>query len=111
MSDYCPDRWIILEMDYRDSDGPICKVFGNWYGGYLGSDSWKLSSGITKIEEHDTHYVIHNVSGSIYTCYKNSYGTSGYGSGVLNIFYKQAEDSDGTFTIKEVAAHAVKTIV
>lgn len=111
MSEYCPDRWIILEMDYRDSEGPICKVFGNWYGGYMGSDSWKLSSGICKVVEHDDHYEFHNVSGSIYKCYKHEVGTSGYGAGVLNSFYKQAEESDGKFSIKEIAVHAVRTIV
>ena len=111
MSDYTPDRWIILELDYQDSEGPICKVFGNWYGSYLGGESWKLSSGITKIVEHDDHYEIHNVSGSIYNCFKHGYGTSGYGSGILNSFYKQAEESAGKITIKEIAVNAVRTIV
>lgn len=111
MSEYSPDRWIIVEMEQKDGEGPICKVFGNWYGGYLGSDSWKLSSGICKVVEHDEHYEIHNVSGSIYTCYKNSYGTSGYGVSVLNNFYKQAENSNGAFTIKEININEVRTIV
>ena len=110
MSEYTPDRWIILEMEQADGEGPICKVFGNWYGGYAGSDSWKLSSGITKIVEHEDRYEIHNVSGSIYECYKNAYGTNFYGSSVLNQFYKQAEESNGKVTIKEVAVSGVKVI-
>ena len=111
MHDYCPDRWIILEMEDTTADGPICKVFGNWYGSYLGSESWKLSSGICKVVEEDDHYEFHNVSGSIYKCYKNCTGTSGYGSGILDSFYKQAKESDGKFTIKEIAVHAIRTIV
>ena len=111
MNEYCPDRWIILEMDQRDSDGPICKVFGNWYGGYMGSDSWKLSSGICKVIEHEKVYEFHNVSGSIYSCYKDSHGTSSYGAGVLANFIKQAQESNDQFSIKEIEVKAIRTIV
>lgn len=111
MSEYTPDRWIILEMEQVNGEGPICKVFGNWYGGYAGSDSWKLSSGITKVVEHDDRYEVHNVSGSIYTCYKGAYGTNFYGRSILDHFYKQAEESNGKFTIKEVDVSEVRTIV
>ena len=76
------------------------KVFGNWYGGYLGSDEWRISSGVTKVVEHDKHYEVHNHSGSVYTCYKNSKGMSAYGAGVLQNWQKQLDDRDmGTMHI------------
>lgn len=111
MSEYNPDCWLILEMDSRDGDGPVCKVFGNWYGGFAGSDSWKLSSGITKIVEHDHYYEIHNVSGSIYNCGKKTKGTNMYGKGILDSFMKQADESNGMFTIKSIDIKDVRTIV
>lgn len=111
MSEYTPDKWIILEMETQGEDGPICKVFGNWYGGFAGSDSWKLSSGITKIVEHEDHYEIHNVSGSIYDCFKHAHGVNFYGSSVLNRFMEQAKKSDGKYTIKEIDISEVRTIV
>lgn len=59
-----PDVWTIVEI------GDTHKVLACFYGGYVHGDSWRLSSGITKFEETDTHWIIHNVSGSIYHCPK-----------------------------------------
>ena len=49
MSTYNPDLWTIVELKYNDSDEVTRKVMASWYGGYLGSDRWKLSSGITEM--------------------------------------------------------------
>jgi hypothetical protein len=87
MNNYTPNLWVIAEMN--SEHGPIRKVLGSWYGGYGGSDSWRFSSGITKIIEHDTHYEIHNHSGSVYTCYKGSEGMSGYTTGVYEDLRKK----------------------
>ena len=39
---YTPDGWIVVE--FRTNDGEVNrKVMASWYGGYGGSDSWKLS--------------------------------------------------------------------
>ena len=55
-----------------------------------GSDSWRLSSGITEVEELEDSYIINNESGSVYTCYKGRYGMSAYAMGILESFKKQA---------------------
>lgn len=91
MSTYTPDLWVIVEIKNHDSDEAIQKVFASWYGGYAGGDSWKLSSGVTGIIERDTHYEIHNHSGSIYNCGKNSHGMSGYAAGVLETMKEMAK--------------------
>ena len=89
MSTYTPDLWVVVEIDY---DGEVIKkVLASWYGGYLGSDSWKLSSGITEVKEFDDRYEFVNHSGSIYICYKPLWGMSGYTNGVYNDLVKQAE--------------------
>jgi hypothetical protein len=92
MSDrtYTPDGWVVVEL--RTNDGVVSrKVMASWYGGYLGSDSWKLSSGITETIEHEDHYEFINHSGSVYKCGKNSFGLSGYAYGVLESFKKKIE--------------------
>jgi hypothetical protein len=99
MSDYTPDRWILIRVESKEGE-ILYKVFGNWYGGYLGSDEWRISSGVTKVVEHDKHYEVHNHSGSVYTCYKNSKGMSAYGAGVFQNWQKQLDDRDmGTMHI------------
>ena len=111
MSDYRPDKWVIIEI-LNGGDDPLYKVFGSWLGGYLGSDSWRSSSGITKIDtpDEDGWMQIHNLSGSIYWCYKDSYGTSFYAQGVLdNMIANKPEyvririiDKDEVFTLDGV---------
>ena len=98
MSAYTPDRWVVVEMN--SVHGNIRKILGSWYGGFAGSDEWRFSSGITEVIEHDNHYEIHNHSGSIYTCYKNSIGMSSYTNMVFNDYKKKLEESNtGTMEI------------
>jgi len=82
MSDYTPDKWIVVRINGKDTP-PVHKVFACWYGGYLGSDSWKLNSGITRAYEEGHCFMFDGSSGSTYACHKAQYGTNGYGQGVL----------------------------
>ena len=92
MSDYTPDRWVMLKISQDDK--AVYKILAGWYGGYANGDSWKLNSGVVKIEETDTEYLFHGSSGSIYYCNKNSYGLSSYTAGILSNFQTQADESD-----------------
>jgi hypothetical protein len=82
MSEYNPDKWVVIKIT-SDKSPPIHKVFACWYGGYAGSDSWKLNSGITRVYEEGQCYMFDGSSGSTYACHKASYGTNMYGHGVL----------------------------
>lgn len=64
-----PDSWVLLDLG-----NGLVKVLAGWSGGYLDGDSWKINSGITKVDEHKDHYLIMGVSESIYKCRKGSYG-------------------------------------
>lgn len=101
MNEYTPDRWVIVRIN--SSEGKIDKILSSWYGGFAGSDEWRFSSGITKIEEkldHQyPHYLIHNHSGSIYTCHKNNIGMSTYTSSVYNSYMKKVEEIGGSMEI------------
>lgn len=92
MSDYRPDKWVVVKISgYKDQAAPIHKVFACWYGGWAGSDSWKLNSGITKATLEGFVYSFEGSSGSVYECHKDCYGTNMYGSGVLSNMIQTAE--------------------
>ena len=86
MNEYFPDKWQIIEIKTPDSSTQ--KVLASWYGGYAGSDEWRLSSGITETIENEDHYLFHNESGSIYKCFKESQGMSAYMAGMLEDWTK-----------------------
>jgi hypothetical protein len=86
---YTPDRWLIIKIK---GDNPHYRVFGSWYGGYLGSDSWRMNSGITNVTEEDGCYLFEGTSGSTYRCHKEGYGISGYGQGVLDGMMRDKPD-------------------
>ncbi len=98
MSEYIPDKWVIVEIS--GSDIPITyKVFSCWYGGWAGSDSWKLNSGITKVTFGGDVYSFDGYSGSVYECHKNCYGTNMYGHGVLSNMIDKASKNGVTIEI------------
>jgi hypothetical protein len=46
MSDYVPDKWVVVKIEGKNVQLTY-KVFGCWFGGYLGSNTWKLKSWYT----------------------------------------------------------------
>jgi hypothetical protein len=85
---YTPDLWSIVEI--RDEKETYRRVLASWYGGFAGSDSWKISSAINEVVELPNAYEFHNESGSIYIAYKNSYGAS---SLALSVFHGMQQES------------------
>jgi hypothetical protein len=67
---YQPDAWVILRIE--DGGEVIHKVLGGWYGGYLGANSWRLNSGITRIEKDAETYSIYGYSGSVYRVHESN---------------------------------------
>lgn len=80
MSTYRPDTWVVLEISMKtDPNTKICKVFGGWYGGFAEGDSWRLNSGITKVEKGEGFtWNFHGNSGSVYEVHQDLYGMSSY---------------------------------
>ncbi len=100
MSDrvYAPDKWVIIEIKNKDHEAHR-RVLGSWYGGFVGSDSWRASSGITEVIDEGDHYRILNESGSTYNCFKGCEGVSGYTAGVLARMQKQTEEDGGSIEV------------
>jgi hypothetical protein len=97
MSDYTPDRWLVVKIVTPKEQ--LYKVFATWSGGYGGSDSWKMNSGITRATLVDDSWEFEGYSGSVYTCHKNSYGTNGYGGSVLQNFIDKMHTQDATMEV------------
>jgi hypothetical protein len=92
MSNYSPDRWVVLEVT-REKDF-YRRLFAGWYGGFAEGDSWKLNSGITQIRVQDDLYEVDGASGSTYFCNANGYGLSGYMGGLLAGWRANAPEVD-----------------
>ena len=100
MSTYTPDRWVVVVIS--NGEKTYSKVLAGWYGGFAAGDSWKLSSSIIAVVDHETHYEFKNSSGSTYICYKNSYGMSMYMSGVYGSFEQDiSTHPDASIKIEE----------
>lgn len=69
MREYNPDKWEILKIN--NNGKVVHKILGNWSGGYLDGDSYRVSSGITGLTEEGDYILFENHSGSTYKCHKN----------------------------------------
>ena len=62
MNNYRPDAWVLVDLTHKDET--VRKIFAGWYGGYAGSDSWKLSSQNLEVKDMGDHYEFLQLSGS-----------------------------------------------
>ncbi len=74
-----PDNWVVLKCSF---DSVTYKVLAGWSGGYTQGEGWQLNSGITKVEIEQDYFIFHGVSGSTYTCHKDSYGLKMNNAGI-----------------------------
>ena len=82
MSTYSPDRWVLVEITSKEH-ATIQKILAGWYGGFAGSDSWKLSSGNVNFIDKGDYYESLQESGSTYKLYKASEGFTGLTAGMF----------------------------
>jgi len=95
-----PDKWVMLKLSYPKT-GITYKVLASWYGGYAGSDSWKLSSGTKAMIVHDDHLEFPQHSGSTYCGSIHNYGMSYYTESVLAGFMNQVKNTDASIVVLE----------
>lgn len=67
---YTPDNWTLYEITDHKTGEVVRKVLAGWYGGFAGSDSWKLNSGNTKEEDCGEYWLFTGYTGSTYKCFK-----------------------------------------
>ena len=72
MNEYTCDNWVVIKFN-TEEHGIFYKLLVGTSGGYLDGDSWRMNSGITRVEEDKECYYFYGYSGSRYRCYKESY--------------------------------------
>ena len=92
MREYTPDSWKIVVIESKEN-GKIYKVLASWYGGFAGSNSWKLSSGIEDVQIEGKVFTMPQSSGSVYICHEDNEHVSGIMGGVYANFAERLEQS------------------
>lgn len=93
MSEYNPDKWVIIEMDHKGNK--VQKILAGFQGGYLDGDSWKLSSGTLETEEDGDYYIFKQHSGSVYKCHKKMEGLTMLTGSMLSSWQEQIKELEG----------------
>lgn len=101
---YQPDRWVVIRINPGTQD-ELYKVLAGWGGSYLYGASWKMNSGITKVEEDECFYYFHGYSGSIYQCSKSAYG---FTSMTTDIFQRLKNSEHPVELLTEEEIHVLR---
>ena len=101
MSIYTPDSWKIVLIE-TPSNGKVYKVLASWYGGFAGSSSWKLSSGITSIKHEEATLIAPQSSGSTYILHKNAEHISSMIGSLFSSFGIELAQVNGTISFVEL---------
>ena len=107
---YTPDVWVIVEIKNKTTGKKLHKLLSGWYGGFAGSDSWRLNSGITKIvpsQDNQEVLGVHGSSGSIYHCHKAAERTSSLTGSILRQMQEEAE-KDGSYEVRTVPVEGLE---
>lgn len=104
MREYTPDSWVPVLIE-SEEHGKIYKILCSWYGGFAGSDYWKLSSGVESInvEQGETQRILTmpQSSGSVYRVGEHTH-VSSLMHAQFSHWAKRAEEPDAKFTIKMI---------
>ena len=107
MSEYNPDCWELIKLTEAETGRVTYKVVAGWYGGFAGADSWKISSGIKEVIDHNEYFEMPQFSGSNYSCGKGTRRMSSLMHTVILSFQRRLEES-GMGTL-EVLPHTDPT--
>lgn len=85
-TDYVPECWKIVKVTDLSTSVSHKRVLASWYGGYLGSDSWRLSSGCLEPQDCGDHWSVPQTSGSVYRLLKYNEKISGLMQSVFDSY-------------------------
>lgn len=72
VTEYTPDAWVTIKIDFKTSQPSFRCVVAGWYGGYANGDSWRRSSPIEQVHDLVSHYEFETESGAVYICAKGA---------------------------------------
>ena len=88
---YKPDLWTLVRITDQDKNSHV-RILASWYGGYGGSDSWRLSSGCLEPTIEGDLIVWPQSSGSTYVVAKGNIGMSNYTRQILNSIIETSKE-------------------
>lgn len=92
MNKYNPDHWIVLKIT-RPGWEVSYKVLAGWSGSYLEGYSWRINSGIIRVEKEADQISFYGHTGSVYCCKLGGYGlaisTLGTYTELVDIAYRK----------------------
>lgn len=84
-----PNSWVVVEITHKGQK--YKKIVSGWSGGYLGGDSWRLSSDVKNVDKtHSEFYaVVETFSGSVYNLYYQANELRMSNTGIYNQLKEQ----------------------
>jgi hypothetical protein len=107
MTTYIPDKWVIVK--FKKKKEAWYKVLASSAGGYLHGSSWRMSSGLVRIEDDNDSYKMHNHSGSVYICHKEMNGVHYASAGVLEELKVKGKEQGITVKVISVKQYLRET--
>lgn len=104
MTQYNPDCWVLIKIT-TDLHPTFYKVLAGWSGGYTTGDSWKMNSGITKVEDDGDYWKFIGETGSVYRCHKDGNQLRMSIIGVWNQLTAEYPDTVNLVDVGEVVQH------
>ncbi len=83
---YVPESWKIVKVTDPSTGTSHKRVLCSWYGGYCGSDEWRLSSGNLEPQDCGDHWKVPQTSGSVYQLLKANEKISAQMQNVFNSY-------------------------
>jgi hypothetical protein len=93
MSEYYPDKYVMVRITDVEDGEVHYRVMGTWYGGFASGDYYRLNSGVEKYERTDNGKIrFYGGSGSVYEVDEKMYGMSLYAGGWLEQVKENSKD-------------------
>ena len=99
-----PDSWVIIKVTGIEAK-VFYKVLAGWSGGYLDGDSWRMNSGIDKVEDDGEYWNFIGQSGSVYRCHKKGNTMRMSMAGTWDQLRNQYPDNVELVEVDEVIQH------
>lgn len=97
MSTYRPDCWVVIKITTPEET--FYKILAGWFGGYLGSNSWRINSGVSDYKIREDWIEFYGESGSAYNCHRSLEETNFMTGSIL----RQMEEQNGDgFTTERI---------
>lgn len=108
ISVYTPDGWVVVKIESPQET--YYRIMACWYGGFAGSNSWKMNSGIAKFEEHENYIDFIGASGSVYRCGKGQgcERLNMYAYSVLQGFIEDGSKAEPPIKLAEISFEEFK---